>query len=142
MLSALHAAALLDMDAAANLEVLCRFFTLHRDTGTSSSRVTAEGGLLLSPSSNTQNKDKEEETSSPNKKKMKKNAASSPTTRLPLTDVRKNLEQMISSLLGHGHGAKLALAGEMRGLLAKVDKMLAAGPAAATTPTAHGSPLN
>ncbi|TVU18443.1 hypothetical protein EJB05_34544, partial [Eragrostis curvula] len=58
-----------------------------------------------------------------------------PLPNLPLKDVRKNLEMMISSLTGRSssfaanapQGAKPAmgnLVGEMQGLLAKVDKML------------------
>ncbi|EEC78338.1 hypothetical protein OsI_18081 [Oryza sativa Indica Group] len=137
MLSALHAAALLDMDAA-NVHLLRRFFTLHKTTSPSSSSTRINTQAEFNPSSSRQ---KEEETTSKTKKKKKKEAAaaaSTPTTtiRLPLTDVRNNLQKMISSLLGrsptatatasHDHGAKLALAGEMRGLLAKVDKMLSA----------------
>uniref|UniRef100_A0A0E0DKQ7 Uncharacterized protein n=1 Tax=Oryza meridionalis TaxID=40149 RepID=A0A0E0DKQ7_9ORYZ len=142
MLSALHAAALLDMDAA-NVHLLRRFFTLHRTTSPSSSSTRINAQAEFNPSSSSSSRQKEEETTSKTKKKKKKKAAaaaaaSTPTTtiRLPLTDVRNNLQKMISSLLGrsptatattsHDHGAKLALAGEMRGLLAKVDKMLSA----------------
>uniref|UniRef100_A0A0E0KXE9 Uncharacterized protein n=1 Tax=Oryza punctata TaxID=4537 RepID=A0A0E0KXE9_ORYPU len=132
MLSALHAAALLDMDAA-NVDLLRRFFTLHKTTSPSNSSSTRVNAQAESSS----RRQKEEETASKTNKRMKKKkaaAASTPTSRLPLTDVRNNLEKMISSLLGrsptattsHDHGAKLALAGEMRGLLAKVDKMLSA----------------
>lgn len=61
--------------------------------------------------------------------------------KLPLTDIRKNLEKMISSLtrpspFRKDDGAKPAvhnLVGEMQGLLAKVDKMLSAGPSSSTT---------
>uniref|UniRef100_J3NFC3 Uncharacterized protein n=2 Tax=Oryza brachyantha TaxID=4533 RepID=J3NFC3_ORYBR len=64
----------------------------------------------------------------------------SPASKPPLTDIRKNLERMISSLGGHSSVKKAAtpsdgskqenLLGEMQGLLAKVDKMLS-GPSAA-----------
>uniref|UniRef100_J3M338 Uncharacterized protein n=1 Tax=Oryza brachyantha TaxID=4533 RepID=J3M338_ORYBR len=109
MLSALRAAALLDADAfaanaAAGEEVLRCFFTLHRN---SSTRVTAEAELTPSSSSSSQKKEATTTTTGfalkKKKKKKKNNAASTPTTttrRLPLTDVRNNLEKMISSLQG------------------------------------------
>ncbi|KAL5231668.1 hypothetical protein ABZP36_030444 [Zizania latifolia] len=105
MLSALHAAALLDSNAAAP------------DAG-----LTAKPELNpITTSSKKKNKDS---------RAVIRRTAAAPPPRLPLTDIRKNLEKMISSLgrspsKEHSHG----LASEMRGLLAKVDKMLAAQPA-------------
>uniref|UniRef100_A0A0D9Y1U9 PWWP domain-containing protein n=1 Tax=Leersia perrieri TaxID=77586 RepID=A0A0D9Y1U9_9ORYZ len=66
----------------------------------------------------------------------------SPSPKPPLTDIRKNLETMISSLAGHSSVKKAApsdgskqmpenLLGDMQGLLAKVNKMLS-GPSAGT----------
>lgn len=61
--------------------------------------------------------------------------------KIPLTDVRRNLEKMIASLTGpsllRGEGA-LDLAGQMLCLMAKVDKTLcAAGAPGPSTATAH-----
>uniref|UniRef100_A0A0E0MQ31 PWWP domain-containing protein n=1 Tax=Oryza punctata TaxID=4537 RepID=A0A0E0MQ31_ORYPU len=69
----------------------------------------------------------------------------SPASKPPLTDIRKNLERMISSLAGHSSvkkgtpsdGSKQMpenLLGEMQGLLAKVDKMLTGPSATASNP--------
>ncbi|KAK3141020.1 hypothetical protein QOZ80_5AG0409010 [Eleusine coracana subsp. coracana] len=61
-------------------------------------------------------------------------AASPPVPKLPLKDVRNNLEKMILSLTSRSNSFKYAspqqakhLVGEMQGLLAKVDKMLQRG---------------
>uniref|UniRef100_A0A0D3HX69 Uncharacterized protein n=2 Tax=Oryza TaxID=4527 RepID=A0A0D3HX69_9ORYZ len=69
----------------------------------------------------------------------------SPASKPPLTDIRKNLERMISSLAGHSSVKKATpsdgskqmpenLLGEMQGLLAKVDKMLTGPSATASNP--------
>lgn len=64
-----------------------------------------------------------------------------PAPKIPLTDVKKNLEKMISSLTGAsvlGREGALDLAGQMLCLMAKVDKTLShAGPGPSTA-AAHG----
>ncbi|KAG8084676.1 hypothetical protein GUJ93_ZPchr0010g11150 [Zizania palustris] len=139
MLSALHAAALLDSNAAASVKALfLRFFAMHRSSNSvfvsapsTSIQRTADAGLTAKPELNPITPSSITTSSKKKKKKDSRDAirkrpgAAAP--RLPLTDIRKNLEKMISSLgcspsKEHSHG----LASEMRCLLAKVDKMLAA----------------
>lgn len=64
-----------------------------------------------------------------------------PAPKIPLTDVRNNLEKMIASLTGPsllGKGSAWSLAGEMQHLLFKVDRALgAAGAGPSTSAAAH-----
>lgn len=63
-----------------------------------------------------------------------------PAPKIPLTDVRKNLEKMIASLTGPsllGKDSAWNLAGEMQHLLVKVDRALNAGAGPSTSAAAH-----
>ncbi|XP_051181655.1 uncharacterized protein [Lolium perenne] len=64
-----------------------------------------------------------------------------PAPKIPLTDVKKNLEKMISSLTGAsvlGREGALDLAGQMLCLMAKVDKTLSHAGSGPSTAAAHG----
>ncbi|KAM0899176.1 hypothetical protein ACQ4PT_021474 [Festuca glaucescens] len=64
-----------------------------------------------------------------------------PAPKIPLTDVKKNLEKMISSLTGAsvlGREGALDLAGQMLCLMAKVDKTLSQAGPGPSTAAAHG----